>query len=128
MDVERALVALRDLTERTAEGGESGLGLAMAEWFRMLDSHLSSGGNPPEEWVEGPDAPAGDYWGWQDEERLPPEGFTVFAHWSKVHEGVNVEMDVPDGLRVTVQYNEWLAVDSVAGVDANDGTPLPVSE
>jgi hypothetical protein len=97
--------------------------------IEQLDEHLRLGGKPPAEWVEGPDEPYmadGDHWGWQGD-RPAPEGFAVFAHWSSVHDGVNVEMDVPDGLRVTVHYNEWLAVDAVAGQGGNDGTPLPTS-
>jgi hypothetical protein len=96
--------------------------------FDVLDAFLSSGGKPPTAWVEGPDEPSmdGDHWGWQSD-KPAPEGFAVFAHWSQVHDGVNVEMDVPDGLRVTVHYNEWLAVDAVAGQGGNDGTPLPTS-
>lgn len=32
----------------------------LARAFRELDIHLSAGGTPPEEWREGPDAPATD--------------------------------------------------------------------
>jgi hypothetical protein len=65
--------------------------------FDVLDAFLSSGGKPPTAWVEGPDEPSmdGDHWGWQSD-KPAPEGFAVFAHWSQVHDGVNVEMDVPE--------------------------------
>lgn len=96
-----------------------------AHYADQLDAHLSAGGAAPTAWSEGPDAVGQDPWGWQDDERQPPEHFDVFAHWSKVHDGVNVEIDVPNGLRVTVHFNEWLAVDSVAGVGTNNGDPLP---
>jgi hypothetical protein len=98
----------------------------VAEHFDVLDSHLSAGGWPPEAWREGPDAPDHPPVWWEpgEEGQEPPDGFGLFAHWSTVHDGVNVEMDVPDGLRVTVHYNEWLAVDAVAGEAPNHGEPL----
>jgi hypothetical protein len=71
-------------------------------------------------------------WGWQgdprtelddaglptgDPERPAPEGLAVFAHWSASHDGINVEMDVPDGLRVTVHYNGHCVVDQQVRAD-----------
>ena len=106
---------------------QSGYG-SLIEAFQDLDAHLSAGGTPPEAWREGPDAPADSGpWGWQgdpradeqdrDEPRPAPEGLAVFAHWSAVHDGVNVEMDVPDGLRVTVHYNDQCVVDQQVRAD-----------
>jgi hypothetical protein len=75
--------------------------------LRAAESHdKQSGDGLPAEWQDGP-----------PRYTPHPEGFGIVAHWSSVHEGVNIELDVPDGLRVTVHYNDWLAVDSVAGQD-----------
>jgi hypothetical protein len=38
----------------------------LTRMFRELDAHLSAGGNPPEAWREGPDAP------------LPDPGFSFY--------------------------------------------------
>lgn len=44
-----------------------------------------------------------------------PEGFDVFAHWSAVHDGINVEVDAPDGLPLTVHVNDWRVVNVITG-------------
>jgi hypothetical protein len=122
-DPNELLTRVRMLAANThASNPVSGLHHDLARAVQDLDAHLRAGGNPPVEWVEGPDEPTRDGLPveWRDgpERHDPrPEGFGIVAHWSTVHDGVNLEMDVPDGLRVTVYYNGWLAVDSVAGVD-----------
>jgi hypothetical protein len=136
MDVEQQLAVLRRMTDQLLSSppgdGVNETEVSAKDFvlrFRALDLHLSGGGVAPEAWVEGPDAPelGGRPVRWEDDADVP-EGFGIIAHWSQVHEGVNVEMDVPNGLRVTVHYNEWLAVDSVAGIGTNDGEPLPSTE
>lgn len=63
-------------------------------------------------------------WGWQgdprhrDDARPAPEGFAVFAHWSAAHGGINVEVDAPEGLPLTVHVSDWRAVNVVVGTDA----------
>lgn len=47
-----------------------------------------------------------------------PEGFAVFAHWSAAHDGINVEVDAPEGLPLTIHVNDWRAVNVVVGTDA----------
>jgi hypothetical protein len=59
-DVEAGLAKCRELVERITERGEVNMGPALADWFRLLDEHLTAGGKPPEEWVEGSDAPEMD--------------------------------------------------------------------
>jgi hypothetical protein len=104
----------------------------LADAVRDLDAHLSAGGIPPEAWREGPDAPADSGpWGWQgdpradldDREETPaPEGLSLFAHWSTAHEGINVEMDVPDdSMPLTIHVNDHIAFRRGA-VDANIDT------
>jgi hypothetical protein len=70
-------------------------------------------------------------WGWQgdpradldDREETPaPEGLSLFAHWSTAHEGINVEMDVPDdSMPLTIHVNDHIAFRRGA-VDANIDT------
>jgi hypothetical protein len=120
----RAQGALRQWEEAVASGNLDQLYAAGAVLYSTLQAATAG---PP------------DTWGWQgtpeldngdlpdqhlDHDDTPPEGLAVFAHWSAVHDGVNVEMDVPDGLRVTVHFNEWLAVDATAGVNGNRGEVL----
>jgi hypothetical protein len=60
----------------------------------------------------------GDTWGWyavEVDRRPAPEGMQVFAHWSAMHTGINVEIDAPDGLPLTVHVNDWQAVNVVIG-------------
>lgn len=79
-------------------------------------------------------------WGWQgtppdpetDEPRdkgPAPEGFACFAHWSTAHNGINVEIDAPEGLPLTVHVNDWRAVNVVIGTDDPadpDDEPFPL--
>ena len=44
-----------------------------------------------------------------------PQGVAVTGHRSTVHDGVNVEIDAPEGMRVTVHLNDWKQVDEVIG-------------
>ena len=44
--------------------------------------------------------------------RLPPDTL-VTAHSSKVHDGLNVEIDAPAGLRITVHVNDGPVADLV---------------
>lgn len=37
----------------------------------------------------------------------------VYAHHSGSHDGINVEIDAPAGVRITVHINEGLSVDLV---------------
>jgi len=94
----------------------------IANAFTELDAHLTAGGTPPEAWREGPDAPTepGQTWGWfadSVDQRPAPEGMQVYAHWSLAHNGVNVEIDAPDGLPLTVHINDWEAARLVVGTD-----------
>lgn len=137
---DRELEAVRDAAlrwETTVNTGRKGEATLWAEralqCFARLDAHLSAGGTPPEEWREGPDAEtSGDPWGWQgdprvdlddddprhrDTARSAPEGLAVFAHWSASHTGINVEIDLPDGLPLTVHVNDGLMV-NLSGTDA----------
>lgn len=40
-----------------------------------------------------------------------PEPVTVYAHWSGQHDGVNVEIDLPPGIPLTVHVNDGLLLD-----------------
>jgi hypothetical protein len=111
LNPDQQLTHLRTLVDESAFSiNDRARALALA--FRALDAHLSAGGTPPEAWREGPDAPADSGpWGWQGdprtdlddddprhraEELSAPEGLAVFAHWSASHDGINVEIDLPD--------------------------------
>lgn len=72
------------------------------------------------------EARAGGTLGWAgdpDGDRPMPEGLECFAHWSKVHGGINVELTVPEGLRLTVHVNDFLAVDTTIGDPIPEGWP-----
>lgn len=103
-----------------SDGDEEGVRvefLNLAEAFAQIDGALSdvfTEGLLPKQWRSA----------------VPfrvPEGVLVTAHQSKTHPGLNVEIEAPEELRVTVHVNEWLAVDTVIGSDHNDGHPLPSS-
>lgn len=40
----------------------------------------------------------------------------LYAHHSSVHDGINVEIDAPAGVRITVHINDGRAVDLVVPV------------
>ena len=124
-EIREAVDRLR--TERLDRDDEHELLYAVVEGFRALDDWLLAGGRPPEAWREGPDAVGEPPWGWQDD-RPAPEGFAVFAHWSKVHNGVNVEIDAKDGLPLTVHVNDWRAADLWVGtgLPSEYGPPVTV--
>lgn len=46
-----------------------------------------------------------------------PEGFAVFAHWSAAHDGINVEVDAPEGLPLTIHVNDWRMLNVIVGTD-----------
>lgn len=85
-----------------------------AHYAAQLDGHLTAGGNPPTGWTDR--FPVR----WYPDEEKPedaPEGFEVVAHMSKVHPGVNVEIDAPDGMPLTVHVNDGPVVNVVIGTD-----------
>lgn len=94
-----------------------------AHFAAQLDAHLSVGGTPPTAWVKGSGVAGQEPWGWQDDDRQPLEGFDVFAHWSKAHPGVNVEVDAPNGLPLTVHVNDWRAVNIIIGTHGELADP-----
>lgn len=61
-------------------------------------------------------------------ERPMPEELECFAHWSGVHDGINVELSVPTGLRLTVHVNDFTAVDTVIGDPIPPGWPAYLEE
>jgi hypothetical protein len=89
------------------------------------------------------EAPADRSWGWQgdartgldaedprhrDTDRPAPEGLAVFAHWSTAHPGVNIEVDAPDGLPLTVHVNDYCEVNLVVGTVDTTATSLEPDE
>lgn len=99
--------------------------IAAAELLGMDPGDLLAKLDPPVDL--GPVGPDGEPWGWQgsDDTPPPPEGLCVFAHWSRVHGGVNVEIDAPDGLPLTVIVNDWRAVNIVIGTHDTPADPEP---
>lgn len=57
-----------------------------------------------------------------------PDGFAVVAHWSAAHDGINVEVDAPEGLPLTIHVNDWRMLNVVVGTDEQadtDDEPFP---
>jgi hypothetical protein len=140
---DQQLDRIRNLANLRIDGGDA----TTEEWADMadllaalvldLDAHLTAGGIPPEAWREGPDAPGTGTWGWQgdsrqdddrdgnpDEERPAPEGLAVFAHWSAAHDGINVEIDLPDSVEsLTIHVNDAIVFrhgDTDSRIDTDD--------
>jgi hypothetical protein len=100
---EEALTLVRQQLEALAgkDGEEVPLEvIELVEHARRLDAILSAGGQLPTAWQGA--RPFG-----------MPEDCDVVGHTSKVHPGLNVEIDAPEGTLVTVHLNDWQVVNQV---------------
>jgi hypothetical protein len=100
----------------------AGLTIAVDEQGRVIRASITPTPNTwtPERdfaWTGIPDLDEAELAAWNRDrtDDLPPVGLAVIAHWSNVHQGVNVEIDAPEGLPLTVHVNDHVAVNLVVG-------------